>query len=500
MSRKVKIILLLLLILIILFLIFNDIFGLSFSFNDLQSIKKTRIENKKLLTSLKINGVDCIYDKNEKVFYYNISDKYIGSKYVLNLNLDGYKYFFTNYRFNIIKVDYKKGIDVVIYNKKYYFKTKIIITNLPLISINAKDEISKYDVNSTFKYINNSSKQKIVDSNIKLHTRGSSSSIFEKKSYRINFYNDNFKKNSKLVIKDFYNGDSLILSSVYRDPSKIRDNLATKLWNDISNDFRTFDINSKFVELFINNEYKGLYVLTEPVNNSKVNFKSKFGIVIKTNSWQKPNPKDDFDTINSNLYAGFEIKYPNDVESYKKVWSSFLNRIIDYYDEDVINDYNVISNTFNMKNYIDIIIFNSFTNNVDCDMIKNLYFYMENENSLINIEPWDLEFTFGYLYDEKYINSGKEVDDADKIYLQIFSSDKKINELIIKRYKKLRKTILTNEYFDNLLDNYQNNLIYATKRDSKLWYEYDINDEIEKIRNWIHKRLIVMDKVMDEYE
>ena len=494
-----KRILLLLLIIVIICLVFFYKLGLSFSFKNVYEIKNSRVENKDLIKELKINGIDAIYDKNNNVFYYNISDKYKSSKYVLNLNLDNYKYILPNHKTNIIKVDYNQNIDVIIYDDQYYYETKIIITNLPLISINTDEEITVNDINSDFKFINNSSKQRYINGNIKIHIRGASSLALAKKSYRINFYDDTYSNKANIHIRDFYYDNSFILLSVYRDPSKIRDNLATHLWNDISNDFKDSNVNSKYVELFINNEYEGLYIFTEAVNRKNLNVSKKTGIVVKTNSWETLDPNDNFGELDKNTYAGYEIKYPNDETLYNKVWISFLNRIRDYYDPNVDNDYSVISNTFNINNYIDMIIFNSFTNNVDSSMIKNLYFYMNNYDDLIYIEPWDLEFTFGFAYDEQSLNHGKFIDD-DEIPAPLFTYDEKINKLIVKRYKSLRKNILTKEYFDNLLDKYLVNLEYASKRDSEAGQEYNLKEEIERIRTWINIRLEVLDEEVKKHE
>ena len=484
---------------ILLCLIFIDKFGLSFSMQSVDKIIKNKEQNQELIKELKINGVETVYDKNNNVYYYNISDKYKNSKYILNLNLKKYKYKLIGYNFNIIKVDYNKEIDVIIFNDKYYCKTKIVITNLPLISINTKEEIGSDDVKSTFKYINNSSKQKIVSSNMKIHTRGASSSIFDKKSYRISFYDDSYSMKKNILIRDYYYDNSFILLSIYRDPSKIRDNLATKLWNDISNDFKSFDINSKYVELFVNNEYKGLYIFTEPVNRKKLNLDKK-GIVIKANSWDVVNSSDNFNELNEQLYIGYEIKYPNNEELYNKVWSSFLNKISDYYNQEIDNNYELITNTFNINNYIDMVIFNTFTNNVDSNIIKNLYFYMNNYDSLIYIEPWDLELTFGYVFDCESFNYGKLVDDSDTFYWDILTGDSKLDSLILKRYRYLRKTILTKDYFDKLLDKYYIDLKYASKRDSSIWYEYNLEEEIERIRKWIYLRIDAMDKELSNYD
>ena len=496
---KFKFITIIILIILLGLILFIGVFGLSFSFKSVKDIKKDRILKKDLINELKINGIDTVYDKTSNTFYLQVPKKREGTSYVLNFNLKKLNYKITNYKTNIIKVDYEKPVEVIIFNGKYYFETKILLTNLPLININSESEFDYKDKEANFLYINNSDKKSEVQGNIKIHTRGSSSAIFKKKSYRIDFYNGKFTKQKDISIKNFYNSHSFVLMSVYRDPSKIRDKLATALWNDISNDFKSDDINSKYVELFINNEYKGLYVFTEPINRKKLKLNKSTSMIIKTSSWEKVVIPSNFDSLTDGKYNRFEIKYPNEKKLYNKIWVTFLNKMSDFYDDKIENTYSVINNTFNLNNYIDMVIFNSFTNNVDGSIGNNTYFYMKNYNDKVYIEPWDLEFTFGYTYDCDYTNCGKKINDFKDIKIILFTTDKVLNELIVKRYNYLRKNYLTEEYFDKKIDEYLEELKYVSKRDSDTWYEYDLEDEVEFIRNWIHERIKVMDSEVEKW-
>lgn len=329
-----------------------------------------------------------------------------------------------------------------------------------------------------------------------------------KKSYRVNFYDEKSADTKNIQLTNFYYGDSFILDSVYKDSSKIRNLLATELWNSISNDFSSVDINSEFVELFINNEYQGLYVLTEPINRTKLvlnkSTENDTSIIIKSNEKIIIDDNLDFNLIDKQTFLNQEIKYPNDENLYSKVWARFLPKICDYYDENVKMTDELIFNTFNAKNYVDIIIFNSFINNIDNRLVRNNYFYMKSLNSdEIYIQPWDMEYSFGLLYSEfEETLAVKSMEDYKYIYT-IFNHPyaKEINKQIIDRYWELRKDILTKDYFDKLLDKYENELNKgAAKRDSELWYEYDVKEEIEEIRTWIHNRIDFFDEYVKGLE
>jgi len=506
-SKKLKIILLIALIVILIFIIIVNIFGSSLSLLSKEKIKSNRKLKNDLISSIKINNIDTAFDKESNTYYYTVSDRNINKDYFLKLNLEnGYKYKLVGKFLNVIKVDYNKPIDVIIYNNKYYYETKIQLTNLPLITITSDEIITRNDTNSVFKYISPNTLNKELESNSKIHIRGATSSYLPKSSYRITTYDKKYKKDKNILIPNYYYGSSFILDAVYKDTSKIRNSFSQALWNDISNDFTNVDIYSEFVEVFINNEYKGLYVLTEPVNRKKLNLNKSnskdTSMIIKSNSWITIDEYDNSSIIDNSEYLNYEIKYPNNDEFYSEVWDKFIFKVSNYYNSNKKNTYNLIDNTWNINNYIDIVIFNAFTNNVDNQLIKNTYFYMESLNSdEIYMQPWDMEFCFGLKFSQdSEFYSIKDMSDYDDISLLFYHEDSdEINKLLKKRYWELRKKILTKENFDELLNNYKKLLTKgAAKRDSEIWYEYDVEKEIEEIRKWLHKRLECFDKYVKD--
>ena len=504
--KRLKLFIFVLLIIFLIIVFFYGIFGTGISYLNSKDIKQSRELNKNLINNLKINNTDTIYDKNNNIYYYTLSEDYENKIYILKLELeDGFKYKLIDETLNIVKADYGKTIDIIIYNDKYYYETKIQLTNLPIVNIETEYEITTNDTESIFTYINN--QEKFIN-NSKIHIRGATSQFFEKKSYKINMYDKNYIEEKEINISNFYYGNSFILDAMYRDPSKIRNILSIELWNEISNDFSNININSEFVELFINNEYKGLYVLTEPINRRSLKLNKSLdnetSVVIKAQQWNYFNKTLNFSNVTSETFLGYELKYPNNEKLYKISWDKFLTKISKYYNKGTEGSYETISSVFNVNNYIDMIIFNAFTNNVDNKLDKNNYFYMKSLlDDEIYIQPWDMEYTFGITYSEsKKRNVSKNMEDYNKIYTSFYHENApEINKLLIDRYWELREDVLTKEYFDNLLNKYKNELNKgASFRDSKLWYEYDVEKEIEEIRTWLYERLDFFDSYVKGLE
>lgn len=485
--KKFKLIVFICLIFSLFLLLFCSIFGTNLSFKNLDKIKENRKNKEIFKDNIKINGIDLLYDKNSNVYYYMISEKYENQKYMFKLDLDTkYKYKIIDYTLNIIDIKYDEPIKVIIYDKKNYYKINIQLTNLPLINIETDNEITSENQNTIFTYINENSVQRRFENDAKIKVRGATTQVLDKKSYRVNFYNKSYTEEKKVSFSKFYTGDSLILDGVYRDASKIRNLLATELWNDISKDFTELRMYSEFVEVFINDEYRGLYLLTEPINRTK----------LKLN---KTNNSDSSFVVKSTLGI-LDVKYPNDETYTTDTINVTKSIILKYLQTRMDASFEIIEKTFDINNYVDIIIFNYFINNLDNRLDQNVYYYNDSlKENIVYIQPWDMEWTFGLIPAQKDEDIGIKSDSNIFDCLLYHPNSPEINKLIIERYWELRKNILTEEYFNNLINNYSNQLIKGSAfRDSNTWYEYDIQNELDFIKTWIKDRIKYTDEKIKE--
>lgn len=492
--------------LLLIILIYNGV-GTSLSFSSRKEIVKNREFKENLVKKIKINDIECPYDKNTNTFFFTIPSKYEGTNYALTIKLKkGYKYKILGQNLNLIKVDYNKTYKIVFYNSDYYYEANFVITNLPLVNIEVAEEINDSDIESTISYINQNDKNKVYNFNSLIHVRGATSKNFDKKSYKFKIYNADYSEEKNIQIKGFNYGHSFILDALYRDKSKIRNLISTEIWNTVSRDFTNVKINSKFVEVFINNEYMGLYLLTEPINRRTLKLpkstETDTSFVIKARNWVDYSKDIHYSTYDESSSLGYEIKYPNDEEYFEDIWKKFIRKIEKYYTSEKTDT--IIENTYNIDNYVDIIVFNAFINNFDCKLIKNIYFYSNtNDYEQLYIQPWDMEYSFGLNFTEDSITrSFNSTTDYEDIYTYFNHEDSpKTMNKIINRYKSLRKGALNRKYLDNMLDKYKNELNKgSTLRDSNKWYEYNVEEEIEYVRGWIHDRLYFFDEYVGDLE
>lgn len=499
-NYKFKLSVFILLLVALLVALYYGIFGFSVSYLSENEIKETRKLKKDLISYFKINNIDTVYDKENDIYYYSVPLEYESKKYTLKLNLDSeFKYKILKHSTNIITVDYNKTYNIIIYNDKNYYEAKLKLTNLPLVSISTDSDITDSPTNSVFKYINPSNFDNVLTYNSKIHIRGASSKVFDKKSYKVEMYNNDYDKEKLVNISNFYYGSSFILDAMYRDNSKVRNMLATAIWNDIAKSFTNVNVYSEYVEVFINGKYIGLYVFTEPVNRRNLNLnkssQNNTSVVLKSSNWILP----DFSSyyyLTDDVYEGYELKYPNDEELFNVSWNSILSKLSKYYISKTNSNYSTIDNIFDIENYMNLVLYNSFIDNEDNGVVKNNYFYQKSLNDKIYIHPWDMEYSMGLSFSATApAGYEKTLDDYERVTFDInHPNSKRITERLINKYWEFRKNVFSEEYLDNYLDIYKEKLNKgAAERDSEIWLEYNIEDEINDVKTWLHNRIEVYD-------
>lgn len=478
------------LVIIIYFLLSNKNYVVDFSKYQLKD---------DLILNITIDGQLCSYDKEKNVFYYSSGDNNY-KKWKVGVN-------------SLYDVDYylskedDNHLILNVYNDHYYQKVDIFLTPLPIIDLQDLDfnsylssnlfsydyDISLFNEDNTYKTyyakFNNTNVSPYY-THVNLKTRGSSSLLFPKKTYKIEF-------DEKVSIYGLPKDDKYVLDALYIDKSKIRNLLSTNMWNLINNNQSIDDdLQGQFVELFIDNEYMGLYVLKEKVDKSVTKI-SDSGILLKTISHMNDyyiGQLHNYDySINDNSFLNFEIKKYN-VESFY----SIVDKLKNYYS---CYSYDCIYNDFDIDNYINYIVFVSLISGND-NLNYNRYLSLHDADSKIIITPWDMDLTWGLnwwdfseLYSLFYMPSSYDADWMDDNIIS--NMDEKTLSLIKQRYWELRENIISMDTINGFLDAYKDLLVKsgAASRDSERWYSYDVEYEIEQIREWANYRI----QFLDEY-
>lgn len=265
-----------------------------------------------------------------------------------------------------------------------------------------------------------------------------------------------------------------------------------------------FDLNCKFVEVFIDNKYNGIYVLKEPVDAKKVGLnKNEEALVIKSEDTiydydSEGNRIEIYENTSKTYSTIFRLEHPKDKDNSPM----YYEKISKYFDVDFEPDLEYLQNAFNLNCLIDYNILVCICQARDNLGTKNVYYYMNDTNSKIGLIPWDLDMSWGLEYDANSANpvTGTtyvfNYDDYDKYCTMYFKENAdEYNKILYNRYRELRKAVLSYENVENICNNYRKLLINsgAYERDNGLYYSYDLNKEIDDILNWYKNRVEYLD-------
>lgn len=313
-----------------------------------------------------------------------------------------------------------------------------------------------------------------------------------------------------------------ILDAGQADLFRLRNRIATEIWNDIAHKPYYSEkepdalsgVRGHIVEVYLNNEYRGIYCLTECMDRKQLKLKmfddktgEIYGGLWKSEGygsalmWDCP---DSYDNKNE-TWDVFEVKYPelNDLSEsdYSILWNAinfvanssddeFTKHVAEYFDIPVIIDY-----------YIFLYTLNAFDN-----IGKNMYWavYDKTKDKKLTLAVWDLDATVG----AKWLGDWRVPDYDMNINLNLIVRLKELNvdgfnEKVIARYYELRKNILST---DNLIKRYQDyyNLIKlsgAADREQNKWSkdtdingeEINFDEEIVYIIDWLKIHMQYLD-------
>ena len=392
-------------------------------------------------------------------------------------------------------------------------------TGLPIINIQADEEFSTLDtlVYSEIidPYYDERNSEQYIQTNANMHIRGHSSRAYAKNAFKYEMIKedgDNRKKNLFGMRKD----DDWVLDALYCDPSNIRNVLCCDLWNEINsmettNDY-DIDLESEFVEVFINDKYAGIYVLKEPVDAKQVGIEKEISkdILVKGYSYNANyKTEESFENINvqdGTAYDIFKLIYPKDStdEIIESNFRNFLEKINQKFDLSIGITYEYLKKNFNLNNIIDYDILVNFVKGWDNFSTNNVFFYLDETGKIVNI-PWDMDMSFGLAWGNEELNPTTnaayiyEYQNVEQVCTMYYNQDDlgEYNNKVKERYNYLRQNILSYDNVEKICNNYKTLLLEsgAYERDRNLYYNYDLEKEIEDILSWCEKRIDYLDKV-----
>ena len=424
-----------------------------------------------------INNQKVVYDKPSNTFLYSISKELFGNDFQSNITIESNS-LWTNLSIESQMVKENtytfKNIEP---NKKYTLKATegnneitsyLTFTSLPIIELQG---IFGYDYSQGTLTIYTSEKTEPIITKIKAKWRGGTTNTEgrHKRNYKIKTLNE---KGSSINYSflGMRKDNNWILDAGQIDMFRMRNRIATELWNDFATKPYYFSlepkaqtgVNGKIVEVILNNEYRGIYSLTEAMDRKELKLKKYdetnqeiHGQLWKTSGygyatfWDEPGEYDN----NKETWNVFETKYP-DIEDvcptdYSLLWSA-INFVAKSDDQSFRTN---VSEYFDIPVLIDYYIFLNIINGID-NIGKNMYWavYDKQNNNKLTPAIWDLDATVGQNYTDEPLHPDivKPNSQLNLSALNLYNRLIQLNVDNFKgklydRYKELRKNYLTEE-------------------------------------------------------
>ena len=344
-----------------------------------------------------------------------------------------------------------------------------------------------------------------------------------KRNYKIKFYEDH-------QLLGLRNDNNWILDAGQIDPFRLRNLVAAELWNDIATKPHYADrepkvrtaIRGRVVEVVLNNEYQGIYNLSENMDRKQLKVKKVdkqtgeiHGCLYKAKGWSYAAMWDtlkvNYDN-HSETWDVFEVKYPDLNDNDTTDWST-LHQAIDFVvmssDEDFSRH---VADYFDLPPLVDYCVFGSVLNATD-NYGKNLFWavYDKNEDKRLTPGMWDLDCTVGQKWfgrlEETFYSPDSLHDMSINLTWRLMTLNvDNFTDKVNQRYRQLRSTTLST---DSLIERY---LSYyklmersgARDREERRWSgDSDIGNqmlyigtEINYIMDWIKRHTEVMDQTV----
>ncbi|WP_452223173.1 CotH kinase family protein [Lacinutrix chionoecetis] len=387
----------------------------------------------------------------------------------------------------------------------------LYITKMPLIHITinsaAMDNESK--IPGYFSFFN---ANEFIESTMGVRHRGNLSLTFPKKSFDLEFWTDSISKEKKDVkFKGMRNDDDWILDGLYNEPLRLRSTLSTNIWNKIHQPYYAekepkaksgFEV--EYVEVFKNNEYYGLYALSESVDRKQLKLKKHiddaiYGELYKANSY-KGGPDFTKSPEFNNLFPhwnGWRTEYPfiNYTSEFKNL-ATFQNLVVNGTDQEFLQH---IEKHVKLSNAIDYYLFINMVRATD-NMGKNYYLGKYDKDEPFFFIPWDLDGVMGIIQDGKRERMTKDVLGNGLFNRLIALNPNGYKEALKKRWTDLRASAFSTDVLldkvDKTYTKFTNQKVY--EREHLIWKENHLNEISNEehyayLKSWIEDRLHFLD-------
>ena len=340
--------------------------------------------------------------------------------------------------------------------------------------------------------------------------RGRGNSTWEwypKKPYRL-------KLDEKAEILGLAADKDWVLLANYRDPTHLMNTFVFEMGAGLGIPYPN---HTRYVELTVNGDYKGLYQLTEQVEQGKnrVNIDKEEGLLLALDVDDGPEeaPHAD-DNFWSQVYRmPVCVKSPDNTE--KSGTSAARKELAPLENAIHSHDYDALAEMMDIPVMIDYLLIQEFIYNVEVAAPRSIFLHRDKGGKWTYGPLWDFDAAFdfdwgqmttGHYFFKDYRETVLGTDPARHIsnydYTSSFFTDMWKNRQFVSevksRWKQIKPRIMA-EFWPET-KRYAEACTEAMARDAKRWpIDKDYQTEINRMEKWLNSRAVYMDNIVSNY-
>ena len=399
----------------------------------------------------------------------------------------------------------------------------ITSSNLPIVIINTDNGASipdepkigatmkiLYVNDTTINYLSNQDDPTYLNYNgrIGIECRGSTSQGSYKKPYGFETRMDDDITNNNVSLMGLPAENDWVLTAMNDEPSYVRDCLSYYLASKLGH----YAPRTKYCEVIVNGDYRGLYFLTEKikVDKDRVNIAQmdatdnqypnvSGGYIIKADKLTGGNVPA-WTTVAYDYWQDVAYIYhapkPEEITSeqgnYIQAYFDTIQALVAAHNQNVNNGYPAY---LDVPTFVDFMIMGELSSNVDVYQFST-FFHKDRKGKFRAGPVWDFNLTYGYdfgsvgrsRYDVLQFDNGDNI--GSKFWRQLYE-DEIFRCYLFHRWQDVtaENAALCYENVTQVMDSLIERISASRIRDRLRWFQfYNYNDHINTMKSWLQNR------------
>ena len=253
-----------------------------------------------------------------------------------------------------------------------------------------------------------------------------------------------------------------------------------ELWNGLAaRDSQNYNMSSgEYVELVMNGEYCGLYLLQRRVDRKYLSLTDEDILLKGQPVWETTTVEEAYEIISSPL---------SEEETYglmENIWACKKGFTVD------------------IDNFIDVSLFIQMGSLTDNTSIKNMFYLLHKTESGYDLYliPWDTDLAFGTTWTDDFVHEydlNLEIPLYRREYVAVNEAYPELKEKMSARWAELRAGTLTQENLESISCRLEEVLVQsgALDRDRQRWGQmYEGKDTFTTLRSYAQDRMTWLDE------